>query len=274
MAGLSLADWHVWALVIATSLAAGAVRGFTGFGGPAIMVLVLTQFFAPASVLALVLLVDYAANLQLFPAAIRHAAWRSTLPLILASSVAIPFGVHLLQGMDPLWLKRGIALLVGACACVMLANWRYRRDVGMATTLIAGTIGGVIVGATFIALPLMIFFFAGPAPASQSRANAITWGLFTSSIMIVLFFRAGLLGIDEVWRAVLLALFYMLGAHLGARAFRRANEERFRQFVLVLPPRPLHGRRPDLRVRSHPLAVRGRQASPVAAPNAGDARSD
>ena len=198
------------------------------------MILVLTQFFAPASVLALVLLVDYAANMQLFPAAVRHAAWRSTLPVIVASVIAIPFGVHLLQGMDPLWLKRGIALLVGACACVMLANWRYPREAGLVPALVVGAIGGVILGTALIALPVMIFFFAGPAPASQSRANAITWGLFTSSIMIVLFFRAGLLGLDDVWRAVLLALLYMLGAHLGARAFRRASERRFRRFVLVL----------------------------------------
>ena len=234
MAELSLAHWQVWALVIATSLIAGAVRGFTGFGGPAIMVLVLTQFFAPASVLALVLLVDYAGNMQLFPAAVRHTTWRSTLPVIVASVIAIPFGVHLLQGMDPLWLKRGIALLVGACTCVMLANWRYSREVGLVPAIVVGAIGGVVLGTTFIALPVMIFFFAGPAPASQSRANAITWGLFCASIMIVLFFRAGLLSLDDLWRAALLALFYMLGAHLGARAFRRASERRFRQFVLVL----------------------------------------
>ena len=63
MAELSLAHWQVWALVMATTLTAGAVRGFAGFGGPAIMILVLTQFYAPASVLALVLLVDYAGNL-------------------------------------------------------------------------------------------------------------------------------------------------------------------------------------------------------------------
>ena len=130
MTELTLAHWQVWALVVATSLTAGTVRGFTGFGGPAIMVVVLTQFYAPASVLALVLLVDYAANMQLFPAAVRHAAWRSLLPLVVATSIAIPFGVQILQGMDPLWLKRGIALLVGACTFVMLANWRYRREGG------------------------------------------------------------------------------------------------------------------------------------------------
>ncbi len=234
MAELSLAHWQVWTLVIATSLTAGAVRGFTGFGGPAIMVLVLTQLYAPASVLALVLLADYAANMQLFPAAVRHATWRSLLPLVIASIVAIPFGVHILQGVDPLWLKRGIALLVGACTCLMLANWRYRHETGMATTAVVGLVGGVIVGATFIALPIMIFFFAGPSPAAQARANAITWGLFASTAMIPIFFHQELLGVRELWQAALLALFYMSGAYVGARAFRRASERRFRQVVLAL----------------------------------------
>lgn len=234
MTELTLAQWEVWALVISTSLAAGTVRGFSGFGGPAIMVVVLTQFYAPASVLALVLLVDYVANMQLFPGAVRHATWRSTLPLIAASALAIPLGVHVLQGMDPLWLKRGIALLVGVCTCVMLGNWRYRREAGLLTSVLVGFIGGAIVGATFIALPLMIFFFAGPGPAAQARANAITWGLFVSTVMIVLFSLEGLIGVDELWQAALLALFYVLGAHMGARAFRRASERRFRQLVLAL----------------------------------------
>ena len=234
MTELTLAHWQVWTLVVATSLTAGAVRGFAGFGGPAIMVLVLTQFYAPASVLALVLLVDYAANMQLFPAAVRHAAWRSLLPLVMATIIAIPFGVQLLQGLDPLWLKRGIALLVGACTCVMLANWRYPREPGPVTALAAGAVGGLIFSTTFIALPLMIFFFAGPSPASRARANAITWGLFASSVMIPLFVWEELIGLEELWQAALLALFYMLGAHAGARAFRRASERRFRQLVLAL----------------------------------------
>ena len=234
MTELSLAHWQVWSLVVATSLTAGAVRGFTGFGGPAIMVVVLTQFYAPASVLALVLLVDCAANMQLFPAAVRYATWRSLLPLVLATTIAIPFGVQLLQGMDPLWLKRGIALLVGACTCVMLANWRYRRQVGSVTALAVGAVGGLIFGTTFIALPIMIFLFAGPSPASTARANAITWGLFASSVMIPLFVWEELIGLEELWQAALLALFYMFGAHAGARAFRRASEKRFRQIVLAL----------------------------------------
>lgn len=234
MVELSLAHWQVWVPVIAITLVGGAVRGFTGFGGPAIMILVLNQFYAPAWVLALVLLIDYAANIQLIPTTVRHVAWRSLLPLVVTSTVAIPFGVHILQGLDPLWLKRGIALLVGASACVMLANWRYRREVGMASAVLVGLVSGIILGATFIALPIMIFFFAGPAPAVQARADAIVWGLFTSTAMILIFVYEELIGVRELWQATLLALFYMLGVYIGAHAFSKASEQRFRQLVLAL----------------------------------------
>ena len=234
MAELSLAHWHVWALVIATSLTAGTVRGFVGFGGPAIMILVLTQFYAPASVLSLVLLADYAANMQLIPGAMRHTAWRGTVPLIVASIVGLPLGIHLLQTVDPQWLKRGIALLVAACACAMLANWRYRREVRLAPAVLIGLTGGAIFGTTLIALPLMIFFFAGPAPAAEARANAITWGFFTTPAVILLFFLEDLLGVGDQWQAAFIACLYVLGAYAGARAFRRSSESRFRKFLLAL----------------------------------------
>ena len=43
----------MWVAACLTALVAGFVRGFAGFGGPAIMSLVLVQFYAPASVLSI-----------------------------------------------------------------------------------------------------------------------------------------------------------------------------------------------------------------------------
>ena len=233
MPELSLAAWDVLALVTATCLISGLVRGFTGFGGPAIMVLVLTQLYTPASVLALVVLVDYAANLQLAPGAFRQTTWRATGPLIGASLLAMPIGIYALQVVDPVLLKRGIALLTGGCTCVLLANWRYRRQAGITISVVVGFISGALVGATFIALPLMIFFFAGPSPVAEARANAITWGLFGGSALIVLFFFSGLLVFEELWHIAFVTLLYMLGTHIGARAFKRASEEVVRRAVLI-----------------------------------------
>ena len=233
MPELSFVSWEILTFAIVVALIAGVVRGFTGFGGPAIMVLALTQFFTPASVLALVLLVDYAANFQLAIGSIRHTTWRSSAPLIIASLLTLPFGIHLLQLVDPLLMKRGIALVTGLCVAVMLCNFRYKREANMAVSAVVGLLGGVIVGATFIALPIMIFIFAGPNNPTEARANAITWGLFGGAGLIVVFVWESLVDVNDLWQAALVTLFYMGGAYIGTRAFKNASEKLFRRVVLI-----------------------------------------
>ena len=96
-----------------------------------------------------------------------------------------------------------------------------------------GFVGGVIVGATFIALPIMIFIFAGPSNPTEARANAITWGLFAGAGLILAFVWQGLLDVDDLWQAALITLVYMGGAFIGARAFQKASEKLFRRVVLI-----------------------------------------
>ena len=233
MPEIDLTHWEVLIFAIGVSLISGVVRGFTGFGGPAIMVLAFTQFYSPVSVVGLVLLVDYAANFQLAIGAVRRTRWRTTAPLTIASVISLPLGVHLLQSVDPLFMKKGIALTAGLCVCVMLCNWRYKREAGMVVSAIVGLIGGAIVGATFIALPIMIFIFAGPSNATVARANAITWGVFGGGGLIIAFVWQGLVAIDDLWQAGLMTLFYLGGAFIGTHAFKKASEKLFRQVVLI-----------------------------------------
>ena len=42
-----------------------------------------------------------------------------------------------------------------------------------------------------------------------------------------------LVGIDDLWQVALITLFYMGGAFIGARAFKRASEKLFRRVVLL-----------------------------------------
>ena len=232
MPELSLVQLEILAFATIVSLISGVVRGFTGFGGPAIMVLALTQFYSPASVLALVLLVDYVANFQLAIGSIRRTQWRLAAPLTAASLVTVPVGIYLLQMIDPVMMKRSIALVTGLCVCAMFWKFRYRRDAHILLSIAVGLIGGIIVGATMIALPIMIFIFACPSNAEQARANAITWGLFGGAGMIVVFALQDLIKIDHLWQAALITVFYMGGAFIGTRAFKKASETMFRRVVL------------------------------------------
>ena len=220
-------------LALATALVAGIIRGTTGFGGPAIMMLVLTQFYSPASVLVLVLLADYIANVQLAFGAIRQAAWRFLTPLLIASTIGLPFGVYLLQAVEPMILKKTIAAVVGLCALLMLSGWRFRSTPGLLASAITGIFGGIVVGATMIALPVMTFIFSVPGDATTSRATAISWGLVISTALLGAYAYSGLLGLNDLWQAGLITVAYMIGAYLGTRIFKTLSETMFRRVVLI-----------------------------------------
>ena len=83
---LTLDEPRMIALTGAIALLAGLVRGFSGFGGPAIMALVLTQFYSPLSVLTKVAIIDAVSYLLLAPTTAREFNRRVTVIVTLQPS--------------------------------------------------------------------------------------------------------------------------------------------------------------------------------------------
>ena len=66
------------AIIAIVAFGAGLVRGFTGFGGPAIFIALLTLFFTPFSIVSKILVVDFIASVYLFKSVYRNIDWRAT----------------------------------------------------------------------------------------------------------------------------------------------------------------------------------------------------
>ena len=66
------------AIIAIVAFGAGLVRGFTGFGGPAFILAILTLFFTPYSIVSKILIVDFLASMYLFKAVYHQIDWRST----------------------------------------------------------------------------------------------------------------------------------------------------------------------------------------------------
>ena len=221
-------------LVGAIALFAGAVRGFTGFGGPAIMIVVLTQFYSPASVLAMVMMIDFVSNVRLVPTSFRDISWRTAGPLTAASVAAIPIGLYALLAVDPMVMKRVIAAVVALSALALLAGWRYRRPATVAALIVVGGLAGMVLGATYIALVAMVFLYAGPEPATTNRANGIFWAFVTGTVMIGVLCVTGDIVWADMWRAAMLGVVYLFAANFGIWVFRGVDEQVFRRFVVWL----------------------------------------
>ena len=231
---LTLDEPRMIALTGTIALLAGLVRGFSGFGGPAIMTLVLTQLYSPLSVLTKVVIIDAVSYLLLVPTTAREFNRRVTVTVTLATLAGLPLGTYLLMEMDPSVMKRTIAGTVAACVAVMLLGGRFRAPPSTAVHLAVGLFAGVVLSATYIALVAVIFFFSLPASGAESRANAVYWGVLLSYVLIATHMLLGNITVDDLWRAALLGASYLAGTGAGAWCFRRTAERGFRRAVLWL----------------------------------------
>lgn len=234
MAELTLTHWTMFAIAGAAALVAGFIRGFTGFGGPAILLLTLTHFYNPSSVVPKVMLIDLIANLALAYSVASEASWRTTGILIAASCAAFPFGIYALLVVDPMIMKRVIAVVIGACVLIVLAGWRYQRPPATITLIGAGALAGVVFGATYVALVAAIFLFAGPDSAVKSRANTIVWGCVLAILTGIGYGTTGTITVSDLWRTAIVGIAYGIAAFAGARLFRGAAESVVRRVVLWL----------------------------------------
>ncbi|MDA0262043.1 MAG: TSUP family transporter, partial [Proteobacteria bacterium] len=77
------ADILGWDLLIAALIAtiAGLTKGYAGFGGGMIMAPLLAFIYGPAQAVAMIMVLEFLASIQLFPRAVRLTEWRLIGPL-------------------------------------------------------------------------------------------------------------------------------------------------------------------------------------------------
>ncbi len=232
MPTLDLSDPFAVAVLSLAALVAGFVRGFTGFGGPAVIILALVPFYAPISVLVKVAAIDVFANFALIPSAIADIDRRVVTALTLSSVAGLPFGMYAVYEVDPVLMKRVIAVVATACTIVMLTGWRFKEVPSILLHAVVGFVAGVILGATLIAFFIMMFLLASPVSAAVSRAHVILWACVMNVAFLSLFAVTGAITLFEFGVCAVVGVAYMLSARIGAAAFRRIKERDFRRIVL------------------------------------------
>ena len=144
--------------------------------------------------------------------------------MTLSTLVGLPIGTYLLMQMDPVVMKRTIAGVVAACVITMLLGGRFRVSPSVAVHIAIGLLAGVVLGATYIALVAVIFFFSLPASAAESRANNVFWGVLLSLAFIATHMMLGNIAAEGLWRVILVGIVYLAGTAAGAWWFRRTGE--------------------------------------------------
>jgi uncharacterized membrane protein YfcA len=231
---ISLSGEPGMAIIAIVAFGAGLVRGFTGFGGPAFILAILTLFFTPYSVVPKILVVDFIASVYLFKSVYREIDWRTTAYMVIPTILVMPLGHWLLLELDPQLMKRVMAVIIALACILMLAGFRYQRPMTRNWLIVSGIIAGIVFGATYIALVAVVFILLGPYNKNQGRTLIIAWAFFTMLGFAVISGISGSTGIDDIIAAAPGAITYLLGTWLGSRGFRNASEQLFRRGAIAI----------------------------------------
>lgn len=220
--------------VALVAFGAGLIRGFTGFGGPAFILAILTLFFTPVSIVAKILVVDFFASVYLFKACYRQINWRSTLIMVIPTLIFMPLGHWLLIELDPSWMKRAMALIISAACVLMLIGFRYQHPMTTGWLIFAGICSGIVFGGTYIALVAVVFILLGPYDKNEGRTLIISWSFFTVLGFALISAVSGTTGVNDVITALPGAATYMLGTWMGSHGFRKSSEKLFRRAAIAI----------------------------------------
>lgn len=228
---------------LAVSLAAGAVRGFSGFGYSALTVAGLSLFTSPAQVVPAVLALEVLASLSMVRGALAATDRDWLRALLWGNLLFVPVGLAALAWLPAIQVRLlvGASLLCGALLLRVLQHRTLAASPALRATagVASGLLNGVAASGGVAAAMLMA---AARLPAAALRGTMVSFLFFAGAYALALAVAASwgsaspapLVGAATLQWALLLAPGMLAGIWLGQRSFGKVDAARFRLQVLNL----------------------------------------
>lgn len=221
-------------LTVATALVAGILRGFAGFGGPAFILAVLTWFLTPIAVINKILVIELIGSGYLFFSVRKQIDWPTSVALIIPALVSMPLGHWVLLHTDADSMRLTISLATLFSCSLMLFDVKFSQKLPIWGLVVVGFIGGVVLGASYIALVLVALVLIGSYNSGEARTLLVVSGfIFAIWYFILAAYREQFAFIDIV-AAMPMGAAYFVGSWGGALLFKRATEKSYRRYALGL----------------------------------------
>lgn len=213
-------------------LAAGLVRGFTGFGTALIVMPVAAAFLPMPLAIAVVMFAGMFTWPLMVPRAVREADRREVLVLAVAAILTAPIGVWLLTLIEREVLRWAVSIAAGLTLAALVTGWRYHGRVRGAGLAGVGGAAGILGGTTGLTgPPVILFYLASTRPATIMRANTILFlALLDLGIIGSMAYR-GLIDWAVIPLTTALAVPYGLGITVGQGFFHPDIEWLYRRLA-------------------------------------------
>mmetsp|Transcript_22933 Transcript_22933/g.38569 ORF Transcript_22933/g.38569 Transcript_22933/m.38569 type:complete len:251 (-) Transcript_22933:2411-3163(-) len=224
----------LWWLAFAI-IAAGLVRGFTGFGSAMIIMPAASSVLDPFAALVFLTVVEFWGPLPNLRNAWAVGQRRDALRLLAGAAVGLPLGLWALSLMEPSIFGWTVSIVVLVLLALLVTGWRYAGQVGRRTVFGVGGLGGLLGGVAGIpGPPVIMLYMASAKPIAVIRANFLLYLLGIDLMMLAIFALMGLLDPLAMVVGLLMVPVYMGANMLGAWFFDPGAERLFRAVAYLV----------------------------------------
>ena len=228
-------DWTQLFALLATGLVAAVVRGYSGFGFSAIVIVSASLIIEPAAIVPALFILEIIASIYMLPSVRHQIDYPNFWPLFAASVVGLPVGQFLLVHLPADTIRVSISLGILLATLLLWRGYGFGQKMTNPLACLAGFLLGFGSGmASMGGLLAMVVFLGANYPAAQTRAMFVTifFAMYVYGVGVAAI--NGLITYTTLWIVLVMLLPMFIGIFLGQRQYRSATQESFRKLALIL----------------------------------------
>lgn len=230
--GVSAGDL-LWLALIA--VAAGLVRGFSGFGSALVYIPLAATMLEPIWVIVTLTVMDLVGPLPNLPAAIRSGRPREVALLGAVAGMFLLPGLWALDRLDDAAFRLIVATLCLGSVALMASGWRRRGGTPPALLMAGGAASGFLGGVSGLAgPPVILLYMSSASPVASIRANILMYLVLWDAILMAVLGMQGRLSVAPLALGAALIAPYLIANVIGARLFRPGRERLYRRAAYVV----------------------------------------
>lgn len=218
----------------AALVVAAFIRGLSGFGFSAIIILLASLVTNPLPLIPVVFACEIGMTAFQARGIFPHVQWGKVAALLVGSALAVFPSVALLARLDPDQVRVIIASLILVLSILLLSGFSFGRIIGNKGNFLTGIAAGMANSAGVGGLVTAAFFSAQPIEAAVFRATMIVFLTGLDIITLPVMGSHGLIGPDSVTAFLIAFPLLGLGVWLGSIGFSRISQSNFRRLVILL----------------------------------------
>lgn len=229
--------WFEVSIILTGAFAAAFVTGAAGFGDALIASAIWLQFFLPAETVPVVVSSFLVMHIVLLTLMRRELDFKFFWPFLIGGAVGVPIGASLLLLVEPATFKMvaGIGLIIYGIMMLALRNLPKIIAGGRVLDGFVGWIGGILGGfAGLSGFVPGVWCTQRGWTSAESRGVTQPFILSMHGMALGWLAYGGMVTTTTGYRFVIALPAIAAGAWLGLRLYRKFDEKKFRQCVLVV----------------------------------------